>query len=139
MTNELSVCLVLAEFACDPNEITIGAGLQPEEIWRKGDQIGRTTRYREDNGWKISSGAEKSVGLNEQVNALLNRIGPAGAFIAEFARSCYLEIACVVKAYEYVPEMHLERSTLQKIAQLGAEIDIDFYCLIEEDGQGDGS
>jgi hypothetical protein len=28
-----------------------------------------------------------------------------------------------------------ERSTLQKIAQLGAESDIVFYCLIEEDGQ----
>jgi hypothetical protein len=75
--------------------------------------------------------------LNEQVNALLSRIGLAGAFIAEFAQNCYLEITCVVKAYEYIPEMHLERSTLQKIARLGAEIDIDFYCLIEEDSQGD--
>jgi hypothetical protein len=135
MKNEISVYLVLAEFDCDPNEVTAATGLQPEEVWRTGDQIGRAARYREDNGWKVSSGIEKSVGLNEQVNALLNRIEPAQAFIAEFAKTCYLEIACVVKAYEYAPEMHLERSTLQKIAQLGAETDIDFYCLIEEDGQ----
>lgn len=138
MTNEISVYLVLAEFDYDPDRVTTATGLQPEEIWRKGDQIGPTSRYREDNGWRISSGAEKSVGLDEQVNALLDRIEPAGASISELAKTCYLEIACVVKAYEYVPEMHLESSTIQKIAQLGAEIDIDFYCLIEEAGQDDG-
>jgi hypothetical protein len=137
MQNETSVYLVLAGFPCDPDEITTATGLHPHQVWRVGDQIGPTIRRREDNGWKISAGLPGSVGLNNQVNALLRRIEPAIEYISELGKNCFMEIACVLRAYEYIPEMHLERTTIRQVAMLGADLDIDFYYLVEETQGGE--
>ena len=133
MSNEISVYLVLSGFKNDPDEITAAMGLLPEEIWREGDPIGRTIRLREESGWKLSSGMDKSTDLNEQIEALLNRLELVAPILSELGQTCYMEIACVLRAYDFVPAMHLERSTVQRIARIGAEIDIDFYCLLENE------
>jgi hypothetical protein len=35
--------------------------------------------------------------------------------------------------YRYVPPMHIESDTVRRIVELSAGIDLDIYCLIEDE------
>jgi hypothetical protein len=113
----------------DPDEITRITGLQPAKIWHIGDTIGKGGRKYKENGWKLDSGLERSKSLDDHLAALLAKIEPVLAALSKLDASYYKELACVIEAYCANPGMHFDRNMITLLAQLGAEIDIDLYCL----------
>src|SRR5262245_12909606 len=76
MADEISVRLVITGFACDPDYITTLLAIQPDVVWRIGDDLSfPSDRKRTDNGWTIESKVSNTVDLDAHVAAILQVIG----------------------------------------------------------------
>ncbi|MBI3184967.1 MAG: DUF4279 domain-containing protein [Myxococcales bacterium] len=135
MKSEVRVSIVLAEFVCDPGAIEGVLGVRPSKTWRAGDRIGKSSRTYRVNGWALQSELPKDRALQEHVDWLLARMPRSLQALKVVSPSWTAEVSCVVYVVEQVPELHLNAKTIGRIAELGAEIDIDLYCL-GEDGDG---
>lgn len=133
MKNRILVHFTLTGTGLEPDEVTAATGLSPGKVWRAGDFIAGSGRRYEYGGWRIASGLDDTAGIAEQLAALLGRLEPVRAGLARFMTTEYGEIGCVVYAHESVPEMHLSRDLLRRTADLGVEVDIDLYCLIDDE------
>lgn len=137
MKNRILVHFTLTGTSFEPEEVTAATGLSPDQAWRVGDPIGSSRRSYEHNGWRIASGIGDTLDVGEQLEALLARLEPVRAGLEKFMATEHGEIGCVVYAHESVPEMHFGRDALRRVADLGAAIDVDLYCLIEDEvGEG---
>jgi len=134
--NRILVHFTLTGTGFEPDEVTTATGLSPDKVWRVGDVIGGSRRTYEHNGWRLASGTGDTLDVGEQLEALLGRLEPARSGLERFMTTEHAEIGCVVYAHESVPEMHFSREALRRVADLGAGIDVDLYCLIEEAGEG---
>jgi hypothetical protein len=135
MKNVFRVSLVVAEFEEDPDQISRATNLSPRLIWRPGDLIGHSSVERTDNGWIYVAPGDELEDLHLQVERMLDSLGESFGYFAAMSRRCYLEVSCVVKVYDSVPAMNFPSGVVRRIADLGAEIDIDFYYLVESDGE----
>lgn len=133
--NEIKVRLIIYGFTDDPEEVTVQLGLSPTLTWCQGDIISPTTRKHEENGWRLDSPASSNVPLDDQIGRLLALLAPAQRKISEMSEKCTVEFSCIVYAWKYVPSLNFSKEFLDSISRLGASIDIDLYCLIE-DGSG---
>ena len=138
LKNRIRVHFTLTGTDFEPEAVTAATSLKPAKIWHVGDFIGVSSRRYDYHGWRIDSGLAETTGMAEQLEALLARLEPARRSLEPFIGTAYAEIGCVIYAYECVPEMHFSRDALQRVAEIGAEIDIDLYCLVE-DGDEDAS
>ena len=133
MGNEIKVRFILTGFECAPAEITERLGLDPSRTWMVGDPMLGGARVYKKNGWRLELIDDDASGVEALVEQLLQQLEPSGDAIAELALENYAEISCIVFATEYVPALHFSHKTLQRITQLGAEIDIDLYCLTSDE------
>jgi Domain of unknown function (DUF4279) len=131
--NEVTVSLTLTSTEGSPEDVTARTGLQPTESWRTGDRIGKTVRLYTMNGWSLSSGLDSSAELDDHLRALLDLVEPVRPALSELSTRWELEVSCALYAREYVPACHFDRETIRRLASIGAEIDVDFYCLLEEE------
>ncbi|HEY3348945.1 MAG TPA: DUF4279 domain-containing protein [Thermoanaerobaculia bacterium] len=137
MTNKVLVSLKILGFSAAPEEVTRRVGLEPTKTWQQGDLIPRTTRHLASSGWEISASDVGGAELSPQMEALFGRIQGREASIAEFSRDARIELSIVVYAHESVPALHLPRETVEYLNRLHSSVDIDLYCLIEEEGHED--
>ena len=133
MGNEIKVRFILTDFDCAPAEITERIGIEPSKTWVVGEPIMGGARAHKENGWQLELRDGDASGVEDLTKSLLQRLETSGDAIAELARAFYAEISCIVYATEFVPELHFSRRTLERIGQLGAEIDIDLYCLTSDE------
>ena len=128
MRSDIQVYFLIRGFPVSSEELTAELGIQPTYTWNKGDPVrfGKTT-YK-DNGWKISSGLDKSSDLETHVKVLLDRIAP---FIENFVKVCEKyppELVCVIYSYGGDgPAIPFDRKVIRELAALNASIDIDLY------------
>jgi hypothetical protein len=133
MQNEIKVRFNLTGFECSADVITSKIGLNPTDTWKLGESISVGTLVYEENGWQLGVVHEEEVDLEVAVKKLLDMLEMSSEEIAELAEENYAEISCIVFAVECVPVLHFSRETLERITRLGAEIDIDLYCLTSND------
>jgi len=129
MDSELRVRLTLTSDREDPGEVTLRTGLQPEKIWRAGDQIGKSIRKYEQNGWQLGSDRPAEAGFGDHVESLIAKVRPVLPVFRSLKQSWEIELSCAIEVYSSSPELHLEPDALQVLAELGASIDLDLYCL----------
>ena len=129
--NEVRVCLTLTSKKYSPEEVTLATGLQPTKTWRMEDWIVGTARSYDWNGWSLASGLDMASELEDHLSALLTRLEPAMSALKELSCRWDLEVSCVIYAKVFVQPCHFDRETIQKLASLGAQIDVDFYCCLE--------
>ena len=132
MGNEIKVGLTLTDFDCAPEEITQKIGIEPTVTWLAGEPILGGTRSYKENGWRLEVRDEDASGVDDLAKQLLQRLEGSRYEVAKLAAEFYAEISCIVYATEFVPELHFDRETLERIARLGAGIDIDLYCLTSD-------
>jgi hypothetical protein len=130
--NEVTVRLTLTSTDGSPEDVTARLGLQPTQSWRTGDPIGKSARLYAMNGWSLSSGLDASAELDDHVRALLGLLEPAMPALRELSERWDLELSCALYAREYVPACHFDRETIERLASIGAEIDVDLYCLTQD-------
>ena len=134
MESEIYAYFMLTGMEFDPDEVTAKVSINPTESWRKGDLISaRGTRRHKENGWSVYSKIEKSADLEEHINSVLEQLQPGWSDLRELCKFYAAEIACVIYYRSgSVPAIHFDKSIVEKVHQLNAEIDVDFYILAEQ-------
>jgi hypothetical protein len=85
-----------------------------------------TTIQEKLNGWILNSGREKTVSLEEQIRALLDRLEPIKEKIRDALAEDIVEVSCVIYAGS-VPALNFDSRVVTDISYLGASLDIDLY------------
>src|SRR5256885_13244495 len=95
IADEISVRLVVTDFACDPDYITKLLGIQPDAVWRMGDDLSFTSdRKRTDNGWALESKVSNTVDLDAHVTAILRVIGNAKSNFKNLPQGSTIFLSC---------------------------------------------
>lgn len=131
-TDEISARLVITGFACDPQHITKLLGIQPDAIWRIGDALSFISeRKRTDNGWVIVSKISNTVDLDAHITAILEAVGNAKSRFKKLPQgsTVYLSCGITVNRGPGGPSIVFSPQMVASLAELGAEIGIDIYCL----------
>ena len=134
MESEIYAYFMLTGMEFDPDEVTAKVSIKPTETWRKGDLIStRGTRRHKQNGWSVYSKIEKYADLEEHINSVLEQLQPGWIPLRELCKVCEAEISCVIYYRSgSVPAINFDKYIVEKIHQLNATIDVDFYVLPEE-------
>jgi Domain of unknown function (DUF4279) len=83
-----------------------------------------------ENRWYFEPQTDTPGVLEKKLNFLLDRLEPFRAGIVALHNECEI---CIMICYEGYRGWHLDRETLQKIADLGAKVDFDLYAYGEHD------
>lgn len=138
MSNEISVAFTLTGFDFDPEEITKLLKISPTTTWRLGDLIGKSILRCKHNGWRLNSELENSldselensIDLDNHIKYLLNKLQPSWQTLVEICYQYDAEISCVIYSCEAQgPAIHFDKEIIRCVAELNAEIDVDYYCL----------
>jgi len=132
MADEISARLVVTGFDCDPDHITKLLDIQPDAVWRVGDDLSFTSdRKRTDNGWTIESKIRNTVDLDAHVAAILRVIGNAKSNFKHLPHGSTISLSCGITVNQGPggPSMVFSPQMVAILAELGAEIGIDLYCL----------
>ncbi len=78
------------------------------------------------HGWELGSGLSTSAGLEEHIKALLNRLEGRAEPVGLLSATADVELSCVVYA-DSAPALNFEKSVIDRLARLGASLDIDLY------------
>ncbi len=128
---------ILAEFKLtgtnfNPEEVTSLLGIVPTKTWRKDDQTLDSLLTRKRDGWRLSTGEEESLDLNNQLRPVLDQLKPHFSKIKDVCARLHLEVemgfAVNVENGE-TPALHFDKDIVQIAADLNAEIDIDLYVF----------
>jgi hypothetical protein len=132
IADEISARLVVTGFACDPDYITKLLGIQPDAVWRMGDDLSFTSdRKRTDNGWALESKVSNTVDLDAHVTAILRVIGNAKSNFKNLPQGSTIFLSCGITVNQGPggPSIVFSPQMVAILAELGAEIGIDIYCL----------
>jgi Domain of unknown function (DUF4279) len=139
MPTETYAYFLLTGTDLNPEEITRKVGITPTQTFLKGDRIHpKGSRTRDRSGWQVRSSLEQETDIEAHVRSVLEKLKTGWQPLIETIENARHEafINCVMY---YTPEetgsgagFHLDRSILDQIHQLGAEIDFDLYVLPEE-------
>lgn len=114
----------------DPEQVTALTGIEPSETWRVGDLIDKhaTVRHKQ-NGWSVESALPPTAELEDHVKDVLDQLQAGWASLKGVSARFDSEISCVLYIKSVNPPVHFDKDTVARIAELGAEIDIDIYVL----------
>jgi len=128
---EISIRLELRSDRVDPDRITEALGLQPSQIWRRGDAWGRRPRPRPENGWVLATPYRATWDADEPLRQLLDWIEPSRASLAELTTggSVRGRLSIVGFQRDRGPSIYVDREVVRAIAQLGIDLNVDFYVV----------
>lgn len=132
IADEIAARLVVTGFDCDPDHITTLLGIQPDAVWRIGDDLSfQSDRKRTDNGWAIQSKVSNTVDLDAHVAAILRVIGNAKSHFKNLPQGSTIYLSCGITINQGPggPSIVFSPQMVASLAELGAEIGIDIYCL----------
>jgi hypothetical protein len=126
MTPKIIVRLKITSEVHPPEFISEVLGVMCDKGWQIGEQRSKTIIKESVHGWILGSGLEKSASLEEQVKALLQRIGPIREKMRASLAGDNLEISCVIYS-ESPPALNFDSRLISEMADFGASLDIDLY------------
>lgn len=130
----IRVSLVLSEIDCPPEDLTDLLGIIPTKISRAGDPVvkakpnGPKVKY---DLWIIDSVAESTTELAEHVQSVVNVIGDNTDRFGRLSPGIRVLLHCSVFDNERSVVMQILPDQLRTIADIGAQIDIDYYDMTE--------
>ena len=129
MNDEYYVRLRLCSQTHPPAQITEAVGLKPDKEWQIGDRRANTTIVERSHGWIVDSQCDRDASFSEHLSALMERILPFSSNIHSLRNECSIELSCVLYSHAANPGLWIDRQTMQSLAALGAELDVDIYFL----------
>ncbi len=118
-------------FDDDPLTLTLLAGTEPDDIWRKGECYSEVLpeATRTENRWIISSGLDHHASHSDHFEKLLlrlERLGPGLPVLRQRYR-------CGIGVSQYYfmddPEFYLQADLLQRYRQLGLNVSFNQLSL----------
>lgn len=109
--------------------ITKILGLRPSEAWNVGDINSRNEKPRTSMSWRLSSGLDDSIPLDQHIDAIFLVMQVKAEGVRELWVDYDLQLQCV----GYYPATghgaHFDREKVRRATQLGLAIDLDFYFV----------
>jgi len=99
-----------------------------DRIWKKGDVRPNTKMIEKSAGCSLNSGESIEASLDQHLDSLLLRLCDDASIIKNLSKKNSIEVLCAIYS-DSVPAFYFNHSTIEKIAALGASLDIDFYQL----------
>jgi hypothetical protein len=129
--SHIDVFLIIRGAELDPDAVTHTLGLEPTEIWRKGDRVlRRATRVYKDAGGKLKGKSVQGWVLAKHVEALIKQVERRADRFASLPTDALVYVRCDICDYEFrQTDLGLSRKAVEGLAMIGAEIDIDYYDL----------
>jgi hypothetical protein len=139
--DENHTAIKLFNFKCSPEELTKKLGLEPTKTGVKGQSYWQGPADKKiekiwpHNYWEYRVVKNENKWISEQVDQFIDEIiTPKKEILKQIISSCEAEFSIVQYYYSSCnPGLHFDNKRLQIISDIGAEIDIDIYCLSEEE------
>ena len=136
MATKTHAYLAVFDFGDDPRVVSALLGLEPTKAWIKGEHYvtASSNARRTHSRWTLDSGLPQTEPLESHLSALLQRLEPKHAEIAEAAQRFPAHIGVAQYFYEANLQFELEADILRRLGKLGLPINFDQYCLGENEG-----
>lgn len=139
--NKNYITLKFFNFRCSPEVLTKELGLTPTKTGIKGQsywQGAKDSKIKKiwpHNYWEYRVTKKGNNWISGQVDQFIDEIIiPKKAILKKIISTCEAEFSIVQYYYSGCnPGLHFDNKRLQVISEIGAEIDIDIYCLSEEE------
>jgi hypothetical protein len=132
-SSRISVEFKIYDFSCTSEDITALVGIIPTSTGKAGDLISPNRPLRHQNNfWCIKSPLEQSEELDVHIQEILKILQPGWSVLTELCNHYNAELSCYIYVEDEdmrVPAIHFNKETIQKVSELGAEIDIDMYLF----------
>jgi hypothetical protein len=115
-----------------PESVTAKLGLEPSEVWKKGDRNERTHLERKLSRWSIDSRLERSASLEDHVRDVLKQVLPNADQIRQVATEYKVWVQLVGFFHNNYPGFGMDRELISGLAQLNVGVDCDFYYLYSD-------
>ncbi|WP_120631671.1 DUF4279 domain-containing protein [Ruegeria sp. EL01] len=106
--------------------------LEPSRYWNAGEKVIRAGRdyTRRGSRWVLESGFDESVGLEEHIQAVVEKIGSVSSLLKELPEHCESAIVCVSFSVQS-SGFKLSPALLKQIADLDIYLEYDFYANVD--------
>jgi len=106
--------------------------LAPTRTWRAGDIIGKSKLKRKQDGWAFGLPQREAIELDALLRELLDAVEPHKDRIAQAVSrfSLEIEVACAIYIRDETPVCNLAAETIQRLAALGGDLDLDLIVLL---------
>ena len=116
----------------DPVEITKAIGLEPSEVWRKGDRNEQTHYERKFSRWSLNSRLSETASLEEQTADVLEQLNPKAEAIKNVQNRFDGGMQLVGWFHRDYPWLHFSKELIAGLAQLDLNVDLDFYYMYSD-------
>ncbi len=139
--NQNHLILRFIDFDFSPDLITKNVGLKPLSVGKKGEEyfVGsqkRILKIRDCNHWDYEWKVYSNEFIGDITNKFFNEILiPRKELIKEIGLSCQTTRLVIVQYYftGHNPGFNFKKEQIQVLAEINAEIDMDIYCLCEDE------
>ena len=118
-------------FDDDPLALTLQAGIEPDDIWRKGESYSTALpeATRTENRWIISSGLDHHASHSDHFEKLLLKLERLGVGLTRLQQHYRCGIG--VSQYYFMddPEFYLATTLIDRFRQLGLEVSFNQISL----------
>lgn len=125
---ELLVRFEIRGLDCEPEQVTAILGVKPNHSWRRGDPVGNRGETRQSSTWSITAAPSESIDAEEYVLSLLDRLPPTLNGLAAISTRWEAHFSVTIFAGNLSPGFYVTPPTLQRMAALGAALDVDVYA-----------
>lgn len=139
MNNEIDLSFNICGFSCKPEDISSLLGIQPDEIHAKGQPRGSGEAVYKESLWVIRSRILPSLEIESHIGDIMERLEPVHERIKSLPGEFYCYLSCGVEIYDGPggPAVVFDAKTLRILGTIGASLDIDIYCLGDDNGKNE--
>jgi hypothetical protein len=128
--NEIKVSLKIYDFECDASHISDILGIQPTNIWIKGEpRLPKAIILHECNGWIYKIIKNDVIYVEEMIDSLVNIFENRVDNFKKLPSECTFEISIFGYLKKGKPAITFNKRAISFIHTIGAEIDFDLYEL----------
>ena len=133
--NENHVTLKIFEFDAAPEELSLSLGLEPTKTAVKGEKYSKLNKTYPWNYWEHRWVRKEERFIGELVEEfLLNVIVPKKDILRNILTKHRGELSVVQYLYHGCnPGLHINNDGLAILNYIGAELDVDIYCMSEDE------
>src|SRR5690349_9733659 len=116
-------------FGDDPAVVTRVMGVEPTKAWIKGEPTGKGRGIPTHDRWVLQSTLPLTEPIEAHFENLLPQLEARREAVADVRTRFEARLAVAAYWYEVNPGFCLSASIVQRVAELGLEVDFDLYCL----------
>ena len=100
--------------------------VQPNQVWKIGDKIGKTIRLQDTNGWMVSTEKLETYDVDEALRRLLVLLGGVTDALSALSSKypADIEISVSVELKDEMPSINFSEDLIAIISRMKASLDV---------------